>query len=488
MIKYSFLIIFIASTALADRFHIIDDATMAISSRIALVKSAKRSIYSSKFIFKNDKIGLSTLALIRAKARKMKAQGITPDIRLIFDSLGSFELPTAGSPIDVLMHLEDEGIEIKFYNDIFNGPKLLAELFKGNTSFIFGRMHDKLLIVDNNKVISGGRNIQDSYYGVSDKNYLDRDVYVSGKAAYQARNHFLDMWDNRALTKARFGYGSLAECLSYFYKNYNKKSAFETLSECQKELKVKGSEKLDKLMSEFEKNLNRYDVDVLAATNVLNQSRHDKKVEFIADTLDENGKYVSKLSDSLIDLAKKAKESLVIETPYLIPDENMFKLFKYLLNNGVKITLVTNALSATDGLAAFAGYSLYRKKLVNIGPKNNKMKIYEYTGSHLGKYLHAKSASIDNKYALIGSYNLDPRSDKHNTEVMFVAHDKESVLELRDSILSHTRYSWPIGPNGNPYGGDKAYPKASNTKILKVKALRRLFKLPIIGKQLIEQL
>ena len=54
-------------------------------------------------------------------------------------------------------------------------------------SWLFRRMHEKVVIVDGQRYITGGRNLAEAYYGMARKrNYVDRDVYVEGESAADA--------------------------------------------------------------------------------------------------------------------------------------------------------------------------------------------------------------------------------------------------------------------------------------------------------------
>ncbi len=476
---------FYALYGFSSAYHIIDDPKEAIAFRLAVTTSAKRSIYSSKFIFKNDEMGLSTLATMRAKAREIKANGHEPDIKLLFDSTGSI-----GMPVEVLLHLEKEGVEIRFYNDIFSLKKSIYNISRIGLEYVTNRMHDKLLIVDNKHVISGGRNIQDSYYSIGSKNYLDRDIYASREAAWDASEHFIEMWISKAVTRFDFGLGSLMKCYDKFDRSLLllEKITEDEVKSCKLQLAEDGEKILDEVEKKIEERISEVEVDVEGAVKTIDSINHDKNVEFIGDAIDNKGRYQAVLSTKLVEIASKAQKSLLIETPYLIPDKRMFALFKSLLDKGVKITVITNSLKSTDGLQAFAGYYKYRKKLVNLGEGENQIKLYEYMGSPLGDYLHAKSAVIDDEIALIGSYNLDPRSDRRNTEVMFVARDLESAKTLYKSIITHTLYSLPVGRNGNPQNGWDAFPGASFKKRLQVKFYEGILKNPIIGPGIESQL
>jgi len=60
--------------------------------------------------------------------------------------------------------------------------------------------------------------------------------------------------------------------------------------------------------------------------------------------------------------------------------------------------------------------------------------------------LHAKSLVIDERIAMVGTHNFDPRSDQLNTESLLLVHDAEFSRALRASILHDIRpeNAWTI--------------------------------------------
>ena len=98
--------------------------------------------------------------------------------------------------------------------------------------------------------------------------------------------------------------------------------------------------------------------------------------------------------------------------------------------------ILTNSLSSTDNLEAFNGYQRERKALLKTG-----INIYEFkpdaqvrykimTGAlqkkmttNLSSGLHAKSMVVDEEIAVIGTFNLDPRSANLNTECIAIIYD-----------------------------------------------------------------
>jgi phosphatidylserine/phosphatidylglycerophosphate/cardiolipin synthase-like enzyme len=61
--------------------------------------------------------------------------------------------------------------------------------------------------------------------------------------------------------------------------------------------------------------------------------------------------------------------------------------------------------------------------------------------------MHSKYAVIDGRRSLVGSYNLDPRSEKLNSESALVFEQPELSGRLRDAFFSNDlRYSREVTP------------------------------------------
>jgi len=62
--------------------------------------------------------------------------------------------------------------------------------------------------------------------------------------------------------------------------------------------------------------------------------------------------------------------------------------------------------------------------------------------------LHAKSIVVDDRFAMVGSHNFDPRSDHYNTEAGVIIYDRRFADRLRQSILRDTapQNAWVVAP------------------------------------------
>jgi putative cardiolipin synthase len=117
---------------------------------------------------------------------------------------------------------------------------------------------------------------------------------------------------------------------------------------------------------------------------------------------------------------------LFLVSPYFVPGNKGVELLAGVRQRGVRVVVITNSLASTDGVPVHSKYQLYRKRLIQAGVElyeikptigaQAKRRFREPAGSSVGG-LHAKTFAFDRRIGFIGSYNLDPRSSKLNTEM-----------------------------------------------------------------------
>ncbi|MEO8382125.1 MAG: phosphatidylserine/phosphatidylglycerophosphate/cardiolipin synthase family protein [Acidobacteriota bacterium] len=414
------LLVFLLGTldADADVFRILDDPREAVQARVDLIQQAEREVHALYFLTRNDRISLTALALLRDARRR----GVG-NVRLIVDA-GSHRIPKA-----VLAHLRDEGVEVRVYH-----PLTLR-----HPRWMLRRMHEKVVVVDGRRYIAGGRNLAESYFGMAArKNYVDRDVYVEGPSAADADRHFDTLWGSRHVAS-----------LKVRVTRAEKEAAARVIDAalCDRFVKLNTG----KDWSQGQRNVER--------------------VHFLHDPLvSEEGQRVGERLAKVID---GAKTSIVIESPYLVPSRSLRELLVKKLKEGVYVQIVTNSLRSTDGVLPQAAYLKYRRRLARAG-----LDVREYKGPDP---LHAKSYVIDGKIAIIGSYNLDRRSQNLDSEALCVAEDEVLARELTDSIALHLQNAWTVRGNGRPARAHRD-PEVSRAKSFRAWAAR--FLLPIVEGQL----
>jgi phosphatidylserine/phosphatidylglycerophosphate/cardiolipin synthase-like enzyme len=411
----------IAAAAGADTLRLLDDPREAAQARVDIIQQARFEIDALYFLARDDRITFTALSLLRDARRRGVA-----DVRLVVDA--SFQhIPKA-----VLAHLREEGVQVRVYH-----PLTLR-----HPSWIFRRMHEKVVVVDGERYITGGRNLAEAYFGLTRRNYVDRDIYVEGPSAAMVDAHFDELWESRDLVDLRVR-----------VSDAEKRSAARLLDAAPLTLAGQGF------------------IELSSGCDWAEGEEEIASVGFLHDPLPGAGG--PRVAARLAEIIEDAKSSIVIESPYLVPSRPLYDLLKKKAAVGVSIVIVTNSLRSTDGVLPYAGYLRHRRRLLLAG-----VDIREYKGPDM---LHAKSMVVDGRVVLVGSYNLDPRSQNLNAEAMCVAQDEGLARELLASIDRHAANAWTLRRNGLPAHGERR-PRISRARSLRLWAARLL--LPLIERQL----
>ena len=123
--------------------------------------------------------------------------------------------------------------------------------------------------------------------------------------------------------------------------------------------------------------------------------------------------------DLFIALLYAAQKTVVITTPYFIPDEPFLQALRAAAVRGVAVHLVVSK-HANQPVSQFAQRAYY-EELLDAG-----VLIHLYRPS----FLHAKHMSVDDQVAVLGTTNIDIRSFALNAEVSLVVYDPAVVAEL----------------------------------------------------------
>ncbi len=395
--------------------YVLEDGSGSMLLRAWLTQHAEKTIDIQYFIFSTDNIGLIACDyLVRAADRGVK-------IRLLVDDI------LINAPFEDILVLDaHENISIKIYNPGVNlGKSFLGKIKNFATDFRGSnqRMHNKTFIVDDQLIITGGRNIADEYFDYDHEyNFRDRDIFLLGDPKNQVQTSFTQFWDSNLSVDVV----ELAKEIPERANEENKYSALHQYSCNPENFWPEIRTRIENLPLAFQQ------------IKESNKITWLDSIEFISDLPGKNeetsglgGGGIS--TSKLIELIKNAKESIDIQSPYLVTTELSRRLFTDAVKRGVKIRILTNSLASTDNLEAFAGYQSDRKKLLETG-----VRIFEFkpdapirkelmTGvlhqnlEHIPIFgLHAKTMVIDAKVSIIGTFNLDPRSANLNTECIVV--------------------------------------------------------------------
>ena len=444
-----------------------DDALIA---RVHLIRAARESIELQSYIFAEDDIGWLVLNELLHAARR----GVR--VRLLLDQLFSFE----DVPLLAVMAGAHQNMQTRLYNPTFGKASTHPIEFGAGVLCCFRRfnqrMHNKLLRVDGVAAVSGGRNIQARYFDWDPAfNYRDRDLLVLGRAVAGMGENFDEFWNHPlAIPIARLH--DVAAVL------------------------------LDHEGSPLKRPAPRlHRVERMVAASALADSPahlHARlvapaftvgRVEFLAEGPEKHGDEAPPaLSIELHALMRQARESVLLQTPYLVLSRPARRVFRELhrTDPAPEVLVSTNSLAATDAWPVYALSHKYKRTYLRaLGMDIREYKPYpqrlpvspwlfdrplgpeavaaapgpqpewqgpagdvfgsagterrsryalrgpvrlEQAGRRTG--LHAKSLVIDSRIAVVGSHNFDPRSDNFNTESAVIVYDEHFARALEAVI------------------------------------------------------
>jgi cardiolipin synthase A/B len=133
-------------------------------------------------------------------------------------------------------------------------------------------------------------------------------------------------------------------------------------------------------------------------------------------------------------LMSAARRSLVVATPYFVPDEALMLAITSAAQRGVAVTLI-NSQAVDQTFVVHAQRSFY-EKLLAAG-----VDIRLYPAPTL---LHAKAMAVDDDLAAIGSSNLDIRSFTLNMEVSVLLYGADAVRPLRQVLDTYAAAARPL--------------------------------------------
>jgi cardiolipin synthase len=135
---------------------------------------------------------------------------------------------------------------------------------------------------------------------------------------------------------------------------------------------------------------------------------------------------ISPLDQLIFAAVSGANSSIRIETPYFVPGPPLRMALVHACYRGVRVQLVLPTRS-NHLLVLWAGRSFY-SELLDAG-----VEIYEYDAG----MLHSKIMTVDDRWCMLGTANMDVRSFRLNFEVTALLYDRGVTRELAESIERH---------------------------------------------------
>lgn len=141
---------------------------------------------------------------------------------------------------------------------------------------------------------------------------------------------------------------------------------------------------------------------------------------FLVQVLGSNARrQVRSIQKSLRQTLHRAEQRCYLTTPYFLPPQHLKRAMLRASRRGVDVRVLTAGESDVP-LVRLASQHLYGRFL------QYGVRVYEM----FGRTLHAKTATIDGVYAMVGSFNLDRWSDRRNLEVAVTVFHPKAVREL----------------------------------------------------------
>ena len=257
------------------------------------------------------------------------------------------------------------GKEIKFIKSL--GIKF-AIFFPGILPYVNVRInyrnHRKIVVIDGHTGYVGGFNVGDEYVNKGKQFAFWRDTHIriQGEAVNELNKRFILDWD----------YASY-ETLNDFEKYFPKQEIYDNVG-----------------------------------------------IQIVSSGPDHEEEYIK---NAYMKIINNAKESVYIQTPYLVPDEPMLDALKIASLSGVDVRLIVPG--EPDHFFMEWILSANMGELMKFG-----VKIYRYQKG----FIHSKTIVSDGKICSIGTSNLDIRSFKLNFEVNAFIYD-ERISKQQEEIF-----------------------------------------------------
>ena len=454
-----------AGTRNDSGFALVGSAELAFSSRMTLIQAAQKTLDLQYYAIHAD----DTTERLFDALREAANRGVR--IRILLDDFN-----TAGKNAQILKLAFEKNIAVRLFNPLPSGRS--SSLFRivsslGDIAKLQRRMHNKIFVADNAVAITGGRNLGETYFGQGEgTNFIDVDVLAAGRIARDLSRSFDQYWNNPLAYPVQ----SLMTSKDIdALKQQSPRSdqgfpsgqaenaaippvgAVQANSTLNKTTLTRTATSPDGLTSTLPALSSSTNLRLLTWTWAPSVMLVDKPSKIAADA-DSVGESQDTAVDGLLQLMTQAKSEVLVVSPYFVPGARMMRQFADMRARGVRVRVLTNSLASNDAPAAHVGYARYREALLGLGIELYEMRA-EQGGSRAGlgaltgsagnssgasrASLHAKVVVVDSRLLVVGSMNLDLRSQLQNSEVAVVIRSPalaQEATRMIEPALAHGAY------------------------------------------------
>ncbi|MBQ3215012.1 MAG: phospholipase D family protein [Oscillospiraceae bacterium] len=365
--------------ATGERIACIDDNVDALIWRIRMIEAAREELILSTFEFGTGTSGQDMMAALMTAAER----GVS--VKILLDGFNGDET-VASDHFRAMATLPN--VEVRIYNRLN-----LLTLWDANF-----RMHDKFVIVDNEMYMLGGRNTNNLFLGdYSTTPNIDRDILVCDTGADgslgQVRDYFQSLWNYEG-------------CETYEYSD------------------TEGVEADREGLRRHYEGLKSSYPTAFGFTDWNDATIPANGVSLVCGQIQESGK--APLVWKQLCGYMEQGQNVLIQTPYVICDDEMYADLEGIVSGGTQVDILTN--SPETGANPFGCTDLRNQRQNILATGAN---VLEYAGEHS---LHSKTILIDDNISVVGSFNMDMRSAYIDTETMLVIDCPELNAYLRGQM------------------------------------------------------
>ena len=378
----------------------------AYPEMLAAIHAATGTVDLDTYMIRADHTG----TLFQEAMRRAAQRGVR--VRLLYDYIGS-----RGLPDRFVRDLLAGGVEAAVYHPpVFNRPIWVMNR----------RDHRKILVVDRRILFIGGLNVADDYASVEDGGggWRDTHLRIDGSDMAEAGERLFDMgWQDATAygdmtTRSSRLKDRVRTGLRRFVGTMEAPQAADALdakSGARRRSSYGGQPGISPAGRHWQPG------EALAKSGA-GPDAGGVAAQIIGN---EEFRYRRRIRHAYLYAIRHARRYILIENAYFIPDRGVRRALIRAVQRGVFVAVAV-ARHNDVAIAALAGRSLYSELL------ERGVRIFEWPHG----MLHAKTAVIDDGWAIVGSYNFDRRSLLHQLEAVAVVADADFAVRLRDQTMA----------------------------------------------------
>lgn len=394
----------------------------AFAARVVLMREAEHSIDTQYYMWHQDVVGRFLVhELIDAANRGVR-------VRLLVDDMYGSDGEDTWLAMDA-----HPNIEVRLFAPYSRRqPKVLQFLTRFHD--VNARMHTKTLTVDNVATVVGGRNIGDEYFGANTElEFADNDVLAVGATAREVAGVFNDYWNaDYAYSVSRL---SAPADQSDLEELENAAAAFRSREDVVRYVDAVENSSFANALRDFSLQFQWGESEIV---NDPWWKRDDSRPGW------KDALLITGLTPHIL----AAESEIIIVSPYFVPDSDVADALCAKAQGGIPVRVLTNSLASNDVVAVHAGYSKYRRHLLECGVelfelnehlRAEQRKSFAWLGNLEKSSLHAKTMIFDREKMFVGSFNLDQRSLYLNTEIGLVFEQPKIARRAAESFVANIR-------------------------------------------------